>query len=57
MEEQEEQETIMRLEAINLSGYERYADFVSELSYESASEEIDFEGTGHVYVCMYVCLD
>ena len=54
----DEDERDMRLDWINLSSYERYTEFVSELSYESSNEEIVFEGkeSCKMYVLMFVCM-
>ena len=54
----DEDEHDMRLDWINLSSYERYTEFVSELSYESSNEEIDFEGKESciMYVLMFACV-
>ena len=44
MVEEGHSEDIIQLNSINLTSYERYADFLSEISYESANIELQFEG-------------
>ena len=45
MKEEDNVENIIRLNSINLTNYERYTDFISEISYESSvNVELEFEG-------------